>query len=122
MAECSHDCSTCSQKCSKESMIEPQNKLSKVKRVIGIVSGKGGACNQRTDKFTGFHFGSSSICFQFFAFRFTQSDRDSFFLHDSFIPFIKTLSIKCRPEAITFVDGFDMQSYDLMPVAGIAFV
>ena len=42
MAECSHDCSTCSQKCSKESMIEPQNKLSKVKRVIGIVSGKGG--------------------------------------------------------------------------------
>ncbi|MBR4835899.1 MAG: Mrp/NBP35 family ATP-binding protein [Clostridia bacterium] len=42
MAECSHDCSSCSQKCSKESMIEPQNKLSKVKRVIGIVSGKGG--------------------------------------------------------------------------------
>lgn len=42
MAECSHDCSTCSQKCSKESLIEPQNKLSKVKRVIGIVSGKGG--------------------------------------------------------------------------------
>ena len=42
MAECSHDCSTCSQKCSKESMIEPQNKASNVKRVIGIVSGKGG--------------------------------------------------------------------------------
>ena len=42
MAECSHDCSTCSQKCSKESMLEPQNKASNVKRVIGIVSGKGG--------------------------------------------------------------------------------
>ena len=42
MAGCSHDCSTCSQKCSKESLIEPQNKASNVKRVIGIVSGKGG--------------------------------------------------------------------------------
>ena len=42
MAECTHDCSTCSQKCSKESLLEPQNKASNVKRVIGIVSGKGG--------------------------------------------------------------------------------
>ena len=42
MAECSHDCSSCSQKCSKESLLEPQNKASKVKRVIGVVSGKGG--------------------------------------------------------------------------------
>ena len=42
MAECSHNCSTCSQKCSKESLLEPQNKMSNVKRVIGVVSGKGG--------------------------------------------------------------------------------
>ncbi len=42
MAECTHDCSTCSQKCSKESLLEPQNKASNVKRVIGVVSGKGG--------------------------------------------------------------------------------
>ncbi len=42
MAECSHDCATCSQKCSKESFLEPGNKASKVKRIIGIVSGKGG--------------------------------------------------------------------------------
>ena len=42
MAECSHDCSSCSQKCSKESLLEPQNKASNVKRVIGVVSGKGG--------------------------------------------------------------------------------
>ena len=42
MAECSHNCSTCSQKCSKESLLEPQNKASNVKRVIGVVSGKGG--------------------------------------------------------------------------------
>ena len=42
MAECSHDCSNCSQKCSKESILEPQNKASNVKHVIGIVSGKGG--------------------------------------------------------------------------------
>ena len=42
MAECSHDCSNCSQKCSKESLLAPQNKASNVKRVIGVVSGKGG--------------------------------------------------------------------------------
>ena len=42
MAECSHDCSTCKEKCSKESLLEPQNQASRVKRVIGIVSGKGG--------------------------------------------------------------------------------
>ena len=42
MAECNHDCSNCSSKCSKESFLEPGNKASNVKRVIGIVSGKGG--------------------------------------------------------------------------------
>ena len=42
MEECSHDCSTCSQKCSKESLLAPQNKASNVKHVIGVVSGKGG--------------------------------------------------------------------------------
>ena len=42
MAECNHDCSSCSSKCSKESFLEPGNKASNVKRVIGIVSGKGG--------------------------------------------------------------------------------
>ena len=42
MAECSHDCSTCSQKCSKESLLAPMNKASRVKHVIGVVSGKGG--------------------------------------------------------------------------------
>ena len=42
MAECSHDCASCSQKCSKESLLAPQNKASNVKKVIGVVSGKGG--------------------------------------------------------------------------------
>ncbi len=42
MGNCNHDCSSCSQKCSKESLLEPQNKYSKVKHVIGVVSGKGG--------------------------------------------------------------------------------
>ncbi len=42
MAECSHDCSNCSEKCSKESLLVPQNKASNVKHVIGVVSGKGG--------------------------------------------------------------------------------
>ncbi len=44
--ECTHDCSTCSANCSSkqepQSLIEPQNKASDIKHVIGIVSGKGG--------------------------------------------------------------------------------
>ena len=39
---CSHDCANCAEKCSKESLLAPQNKASNVKKVIGIVSGKGG--------------------------------------------------------------------------------
>ena len=44
---CSHDCSSCSASCSsrkpdKSSFLEPMNEYSKVKRVIGVVSGKGG--------------------------------------------------------------------------------
>ena len=42
MAECSHDCSNCKEKCSKESLLAPVNKASRVKHVIGVVSGKGG--------------------------------------------------------------------------------
>ena len=41
MSGCTHDCSTCSSKCSKESLIAPTNKVSKIKHVIGVVSGKG---------------------------------------------------------------------------------
>lgn len=43
---CTHDCSTCSASCSSrqepESLLEPQNKASNIKHVIGVVSGKGG--------------------------------------------------------------------------------
>lgn len=40
---CTHDCSTCSENCSsRKPSFEPVNKYSEVKRVIGIVSGKGG--------------------------------------------------------------------------------
>ena len=44
MSECTHNCSSCSQNCDsrKESFKESQNKLSDIKKVIGIVSGKGG--------------------------------------------------------------------------------
>ncbi len=49
--ECTHDCSTCSANCSsrnsaegekKASLVEAQNSMSNVKRVIAVVSGKGG--------------------------------------------------------------------------------
>ncbi len=42
--ECTHDCSSCSANCSSKAkpQFEPQNKHSHVKKVIGIVSGKGG--------------------------------------------------------------------------------
>ncbi|MBQ4324995.1 MAG: Mrp/NBP35 family ATP-binding protein [Clostridia bacterium] len=46
MSECTHDCANCASKCSSAgehpSLIEPQNHFSHVKRVIGVVSGKGG--------------------------------------------------------------------------------
>lgn len=44
MSECTHDCSSCSQSDCKERGIqkEKQNKYSNVKKVIGVVSGKGG--------------------------------------------------------------------------------
>ena len=43
--ECTHDCSTCGASCSErqpESLIAPVNKDSEVKKVIAVVSGKGG--------------------------------------------------------------------------------
>ena len=47
MSECKHDCGSCTANCSsrtesKESFLVPQNELSNVKNVIGVVSGKGG--------------------------------------------------------------------------------
>ena len=45
MSECSHDCSSCSSKCSQakpESLIEKAHEMSNIKKVIGVVSGKGG--------------------------------------------------------------------------------
>ena len=46
MSECTHDCSTCGANCSSrqepQSLIEPLNAQSSVKKVIGVVSGKGG--------------------------------------------------------------------------------
>lgn len=45
MSECTHDCSTCQNKCSSakpESLLAPENAGSHVKKVIGVVSGKGG--------------------------------------------------------------------------------
>lgn len=46
MAECSHDCSSCSQNCGErkepKSFLKPMNKYSNIKKVIGVVSGKGG--------------------------------------------------------------------------------
>ncbi|MBE7064879.1 MAG: Mrp/NBP35 family ATP-binding protein [Ruminococcaceae bacterium] len=53
MSECSHDCSNCSANCSSreggcgssqspESFLEKPHRLSEIKKVIGVVSGKGG--------------------------------------------------------------------------------
>lgn len=47
MSECNHDCSNCKSECaerkpSKEDFLKPMNKYSKIKKVIGVVSGKGG--------------------------------------------------------------------------------
>ena len=46
MSDCTHDCSSCGENCPSrnepESLLAPQNKMSNVKKVIGVVSGKGG--------------------------------------------------------------------------------
>ncbi len=45
MSECTHDCSTCSQNCSErkpESLLENLHEMSTVRKVIAVVSGKGG--------------------------------------------------------------------------------
>ena len=45
MSECTHDCSTCSANCGERkpaSLLEPANAMSIVKKVIAVVSGKGG--------------------------------------------------------------------------------
>lgn len=47
MSECSHDCSSCGENCSsrkkdKSNFLKPMNKYSDIKKVIGVVSGKGG--------------------------------------------------------------------------------
>ncbi len=46
MSECTHDCSNCSADCGerkeKESFLKKPHELSRIKRVIGVMSGKGG--------------------------------------------------------------------------------
>lgn len=46
MSECSHDCSSCGESCSErkdpQSFLESPNSMSNIKKVIGVVSGKGG--------------------------------------------------------------------------------
>lgn len=47
MSECTHNCETCSQNCSSknqspQSFLEKPNELSSIKKVIAVVSGKGG--------------------------------------------------------------------------------
>ncbi len=43
MSECTHDCSSCSKDCSeRKDFKEKQNDQSNIKKVIGVVSGKGG--------------------------------------------------------------------------------
>ena len=42
MAECTHDCSSCKENCEEKSLLADLNELSSVKKVIAVVSGKGG--------------------------------------------------------------------------------
>lgn len=45
MSECTHDCSSCSSNCDErktESLLAPANPMSRVQKVIAVVSGKGG--------------------------------------------------------------------------------
>lgn len=51
MADCSHDCSTCGENCAsrdKSSLIKKPHELSDIKKVIAVVSGKGGVGKSMT--------------------------------------------------------------------------
>ena len=52
MSECTHDCSSCSQNCASrqnpQDFHEPPHQLSRIKKVIGVVSGKGGVGKSMT--------------------------------------------------------------------------
>ncbi len=51
MSECNHDCSSCSSKCSeaeKQSLLAKPHELSSVKKVIAVISGKGGVGKSMT--------------------------------------------------------------------------
>ena len=42
MANCNHDCSSCGENCGERDLRAPANALSSIKKVIAVVSGKGG--------------------------------------------------------------------------------
>ena len=42
MADCTHDCSSCSAECGSRDLRVPANSMSSIKQVIAVVSGKGG--------------------------------------------------------------------------------
>ena len=42
MGDCTHDCGSCSQNCESRITYDKPHELSRIKRVIGVVSGKGG--------------------------------------------------------------------------------
>ena len=42
MSDCSHDCGNCSQNCDSRITYDKPHELSRIKKVIGVVSGKGG--------------------------------------------------------------------------------
>ena len=52
MSECTHDCSTCGEACASrepQDLHEKPHELSKIGKVIAVVSGKGGAIALRFD-------------------------------------------------------------------------
>ncbi len=51
MAECTHDCSSCGENCSsreKKSLLKKPHAMSDIKKVIAVVSGKGGVGKSMT--------------------------------------------------------------------------
>ena len=51
MSECTHDCGSCGEDCSRRDMQKKPHELSKIKKVIGVISGKGGVGKSLTTAF-----------------------------------------------------------------------
>lgn len=56
MSDCTHNCNTCNSKCSKEELLLRPKDTTRIKKIIGVVSGKGGVGKSLVTSILASHF------------------------------------------------------------------